>query len=260
MSALIRLEVSRASRLLCGCGWKAFAVVLSQLRNWLRRSQGQIRPYTSQGILRHPEPAANRSMQVEDTGNTSCWLELENVPSPAQSMEADPTAEDGLKKPSFDWFIFGKTGFFACLNFVDFVTDILVLLQFGCVVGSPLQTDCEVSETVLANSSTKSRRAATRARCSRGGWPSVQQSCCAPPSARHTCTAARVAQTSSTLMWPLGSASSWLCYNLRPSWTSCTCSATEASLWMNRRRTTSCAETSSSSCWSQPRRPSSRPT
>ena len=51
------------------------------------------------------------------------------------------------KEASIDWFLFGKTGFFAGLNFLDFVTDILVLLQFGCLFGAPLQTDCSHSDS-----------------------------------------------------------------------------------------------------------------
>ena len=52
-------------------------------------------------------------------------------PSPKEKQDAD-----------FDWRMFLKTGFFACLNFVDFVTDILVLLQFVCLFGKPLRTEC----------------------------------------------------------------------------------------------------------------------
>ena len=62
----------------------------------------------------------------------------------AQKKTADSAKE---KEESFDWFLFGKTSFFACLNLLDFVTDILVLLQFGCLFGAPLQTDCSHSDS-----------------------------------------------------------------------------------------------------------------
>ncbi|CAE7336703.1 unnamed protein product [Symbiodinium sp. CCMP2456] len=57
------------------------------------------------------------------------------------------------KDADFDCFLFLKTGFFACLNFVDMVTDILVLLQFGCLFGKPLRTDCNATSALDSDTS-----------------------------------------------------------------------------------------------------------
>ena len=52
-----------------------------------------------------------------------------------------------------DWSLFGETAFFGCLNLFDFVTDILVVLQFGCLYGGPLGTECpDISNSTNATS------------------------------------------------------------------------------------------------------------
>mmetsp|Transcript_50405 Transcript_50405/g.117584 ORF Transcript_50405/g.117584 Transcript_50405/m.117584 type:complete len:304 (+) Transcript_50405:49-960(+) len=50
----------------------------------------------------------------------------------------------------------GKMAFFAVLNLVDFVTDILVLLQFACVVKSSHDVECDHSPPNIPDSSNAS--------------------------------------------------------------------------------------------------------